>query len=117
MKITESQSQVPRWEPIDTLCLRALCGSTIQHFTSMKVDKNSIPPTKKLVWSVLKGSCTYYTSWNIVRLSNVSSSLLPGNSDIPLQAGALLIFCMYLHALYLHVFFYRLCLISGSADA
>ena len=67
MKITESQSQDPSWEPIDTLCLRALCGSTIQHFTSMKVDEHSIPPTKKLVWSLLKVSCTYYTSWNIVR--------------------------------------------------
>ena len=67
MKITESQSQDPRWEAIDTLCLRALCGSTIQYFTSMKVDENSIPPTKKLVWSLLKVSCTYYTSWNIVR--------------------------------------------------
>ena len=67
MKITESQSQDPRWEPIDTLGLRALCGSTIQHFTSMKVDETSIPPTKKLVWSLLKVSCTYYTSWNIVR--------------------------------------------------
>ena len=67
MKITESQSQDPRLEPIDTLCLQALCGSTIQHFTSMKVDENSIPPTKKLVWSLLKVSCTYYTSWNIVR--------------------------------------------------
>ena len=66
MKITESQSQDPRWEPIDTLCLRALRGSTIQHFTSMKVSGNSIPPTKKLVWRVLKVSCTYYTSWNIV---------------------------------------------------
>ena len=54
MRITESQTQDPRWEPIDTLCLRALCGSTIQHFTSMKVDENSIPPTKKLVWSLLK---------------------------------------------------------------
>ena len=67
MKITESQSQDPRWEPIDTLCLRALCGSTIQHFTSMKVDETSIPPTKKLVWSFFKVRCTYYTSWNIVR--------------------------------------------------
>ena len=67
MKITESQSQDPRWEPYDTLCLRALCGSTIQHFTSIKVDENSIPPTKKLVWSLLKVSCTYYASWNIVR--------------------------------------------------
>ena len=67
MEITESQSQDPPWEPIDTLCLRALCGSTIQHFTNMKVDANSIPPTKKLVWSLLKVSCTYYTSWNIVR--------------------------------------------------
>ena len=67
MKITESQSQDPRSEPMDTLRLRALCGSTIQHFTSMKVDANSIPPTKKLVWSLLKMSCTYYTSWNIVR--------------------------------------------------
>ena len=66
MKITESQSQDPPSEPIDTLCLRALCGSTIQHFTSMKVDENSIPPTKKLVWSLLKVCCTYYTSWNIV---------------------------------------------------
>ena len=67
MKITESQTQDPRWEPIDTLCLRALCGSTIQHFTSMRIDANSISPTKKLVWSLLKVSCTYYTSWNIVR--------------------------------------------------
>ena len=67
MKITESQSQDPRWEPIDTLCLRASCGSTMQHFTSMKVDENSIPTTKKLVWSLLKVSCTNYTSWNIVR--------------------------------------------------
>ena len=67
MKIAESQSQDPRWEPIDTLCLRALCGSTTYYFTSMKVDENSIPPTKKLVWSLLKVSCTYYTSWNIVR--------------------------------------------------
>ena len=67
MKITGSQSQDPRWEPIDTLCLRALCGSTIQHFTSMKVDESSIPPTKKLVWSLLKVSCTYYTSWNLVQ--------------------------------------------------
>ena len=67
MKITESQSQDPRWEPIDTLCLRALCGSIIQHFTSMKVDQSSIPPTKKLVWSLLKVSCTYYTSLNTVR--------------------------------------------------
>ena len=33
----------------------------------MKVDENSIPPTNKLVWSLLKVSCTYYTSWNIVR--------------------------------------------------
>ena len=67
MKITESQSQDPRWEPIDTLCLRALCGSTIQHFTSMNVDENSIPPTEKLVWRLLKGSCTYYTSGDILR--------------------------------------------------
>ena len=67
MKITESQSQDPRWEPIDTLCLRALFGSTIQHFTSMKVYETSIPPTKKLVWSLLNVSCTYYTSWNVVR--------------------------------------------------
>ena len=67
MKITESQSHDPRWEPIDTLCLRASCGSSIQHFTSMKVDEKSIPPTKKLVTSLLKVSCTYYTSWNIVR--------------------------------------------------
>ena len=67
MKITESQSQDPPWEPIDTWCLRASYGSTIQHFTSMKVDANSIPPTKKLVRSLLKVSCTYYTSWNIVR--------------------------------------------------
>ena len=66
MKITESQSQDPRWEPIDTLCLQALCRSTIQHFTSMKVDETSIPPTKKLVWSLLKVSCTYYTRCNIV---------------------------------------------------
>ena len=67
MKITVSQSQDPRWEPIDTLCLRASCGSTIQHFTSMKVEESSISPTRKLVWSLLKVSCTYYTSWNIVR--------------------------------------------------
>ena len=67
MKITESQSQDPRWKPIDTLCLGASCGSTIQHFTSMKVDENSSPPTKKLVGSLLNVSCTYYTSWNIVR--------------------------------------------------
>ena len=67
MKITESQSQDPPWEPIDTLCLLALCGSSIQHFTSMKVDENSIPPTEKLVKSLLKVSCTYYTSRNIVR--------------------------------------------------
>ena len=67
MKITESQSQDPRSERIDTLCLRALCGSTIQHFTSMKVDESSFPPTKKLVRSILKVSCSYYTSWNIVR--------------------------------------------------
>ena len=38
--------------------------------------------------------------------SDVSSSIFLGNSDIPLQAGALLIFCMYLHALYLHAVFY-----------
>ena len=62
MKISESQSQDPPWKPINTLCLRALCGSTIQHFTSMKVDENPIPPTKKLVWSLLEASCTYYTS-------------------------------------------------------
>ena len=67
MKITESQTQDAPWEPIDTLCLRASCGSTIQHSTSMKLDENSIPPTKKLVWSLMKVSCTYYTSWNIVR--------------------------------------------------
>ena len=67
MKITESQSQDSRWEPIHTLCLRALCGSSIRHFTSMKVDESSIPPTEKLVWSLLKVRCTYYTSWNIVR--------------------------------------------------
>ena len=66
MKVTESQGQDSRWEPIDTLCLEALCGSTIQHFTSMKVDETSIPPTKKLVWSLLKVGCTYCTSWNIV---------------------------------------------------
>ena len=67
MKITDSQSQNPRSEPIDTLSLPALCGSTIQHFTSMKVFESSIAPTKKLVWSLLKVGCTYYTSWNIVR--------------------------------------------------
>ena len=67
MEITESQSQDPRWEPIHTLCLRALSGGTIQHFTSMNVDENSIPPAKKLVRSLSKVSCTYYTSWNIVR--------------------------------------------------
>ena len=67
MKITESQSQDRRWEPIDTLCLQALCGSTIQHSTSTKLDEHSTPPTKELVWSLLKVSCTYYTIWNIVQ--------------------------------------------------
>ena len=81
MKITESQSQDPPWEPIDTSCLRGLCGGTIQHFTSMKVDENSIPPTKKLVWSLLKVSCTYYNSWNIARkVKKTLQHLLPQKS-------------------------------------